>query len=650
MTVTTKTRIMKAVLTLLMFVSGMFGQGNLPEFSIYAQAASTPYDESSVMDDLTSSGSFNLNDYPYDSTGTPQIINFVEYCYSFRKNLQHNYGLYVYVYNPTNLDVDTESFSNKIQMAVSYDNAGNPTSYEKFRLRFLSKSTGESKNLFYKFRVVEREIKGTYFADRVKTSERRYDVSGIELITRGASNAIEYNVGGIYKFTGFASGYGPDIEAESTLTSTVENLETLSLEVKHANFRTNVSSLGVDHYNEVNTAYFAVPERIYDQYGYLQKIRAEWWEYKTKMITVTSNEEFYNQLLEYVGVYVGEYDSDVPVNIYSGYKAQSSPGLAMHYYDWTYNVDLETKYNVFGSPSSISHCDNVSKIMPYAFYAPAVDVDEVFDFLYTDPVAGEVASTVLKEWMYSYENSLGNGYIDCNGRRISVDLFEEFVDEGRTMGYNDKTIDLSDTFDLNSYDSNHTWWDKLWDYGFSWPKTNGDYEDVSPIYELKESDLTGSETKIAQRLLVNENNVADLKAYYKAQREQGNRVVLFRFANTDYYSAPAYTSAGSNMLKCDTYVAQQTVFLDFDIIELTFNKNGVYHVIPAVSSPIDVVNDITPPKEEFQWWKIAVAILLLVLLIVALYPVMPYVVQGVGWIFGLPVKIIKGIIKATKDK
>ena len=171
MTVTTKTRIMKAVLALLMFVSGMFGQGNLPEFSIYAQAASIPYDESSVMDDLTSSGSFNLNDYPYDSTGTPQIINFVEYCYSFRKNLQHNYGLYVYVYNPTNLDVDTESFSNKIQIAVSYDNAGNPTSYEKFRLRFLSKSTGESKNLFYKFKVVEREIKGTLKRERICISK-----------------------------------------------------------------------------------------------------------------------------------------------------------------------------------------------------------------------------------------------------------------------------------------------------------------------------------------------------------------------------------------------------------------------------------------------------------------------------------------------
>lgn len=34
------------------------------------------------------------------------------------------------------------------------------------------------------------------------------------------------------------------------------------------------------------------------------------------------------------------------------------------------------------------------------------------------------------------------------------------------MGHNDKTIDLADTFNLMSYDSNHSWWDKLWDYGF----------------------------------------------------------------------------------------------------------------------------------------------------------------------------------------
>ena len=134
--------------------------------------------------------------------------------------------------------------------------------------------------------------------------------------------------------------------------------------------------------------------------------------------------------------------------------------------------------------------------MPYAFYSPAVDVDSIFKFLYSDPIAGSVDSTQVAEWIYSYSNNLGNGYIDCNGRKISKDLFETYVDSGRTMGYNDKTIDLGDTFDLNSYDSTHNWWNKFWDYGFSWPDTSEQYKDVAPIYELKESDFPANKRKL----------------------------------------------------------------------------------------------------------------------------------------------------------
>ena len=148
--------------------------------------------------------------------------------------------------------------------------------------------------------------------------------------------------------------------------------------------------------------------------------------------------------------------------------------------------------------NDVYHCKNKSGILPLVFYAPNADsIGDIFSFLYSSPVAGDVQSSIVKEYIYSYTNELGNGYIDCNGRSISVDLFESFVDEGRTIGYNDRTIDLEDTFDLNSYDSNHSWWDKLWDYGFSWPKTNGDYADVQPIYEVKESDLTGEDKDIS---------------------------------------------------------------------------------------------------------------------------------------------------------
>ncbi len=623
----------------------------------FAAESEVSFDDTNVLDDLKSSSvngkAFDITKYPFDESKEIQIISFIEYCYSFRANERGNYGLYIYVYNPKALNLSENSKSNKIQMAVAYDENGVPTRYEKFNLEFCSKvESGDYKNLFYKFKIVDRAINGKTFAERVNSIARKYDVSGVELLTYGKKNATEYGVGGSYVFTGYAQGYGPDANAKSTLACTVENLETLELEVHHTHFRSNVSSLGADHYNEVNTVYFSVPERVYEQYGYLQKIRAEWWEYKTKMAAVTSNKDFYNQLLKYVGTDVGEYNKNVPVWLYSGYSGQASGQIGsptIHNFDWVYNKDMSTKYTAFGTVSEINYYDKMSTILPYAFYSPAVDVDSVLSFLYSDPIAGDVESSVVQEYIYNYKNNIGNGYIDCNGREISKDLFESYVDEGRTMGYNDKTIDLSDTFDLNSYDSNHSWWDKLWDYGFSWPATDGDYKNVAPIYELQASDLTGSDSAIASKLLVNSSDVSHLKSFYNKEVAAGNRVVLFRFANTDYYCAPAFTPNTTNINSTDTYVAQQTVFLDFDIIELTFNKDGVYHVIPVVSSPSDIINGFTQPPAKFEWWKIALALLCLVFLIVIFYPAIPYVIKFIIWLVSLPVKGIKALSRAIKE-
>ncbi len=623
----------------------------------YAAENTASFDSTNVLDDLLSSTvdgkSFDLKAYPYNELGSLQVINFVEYCYSYKRNMQTNYGLYLYVYNPQGLNLSTNSKQNKVQMAVAYNSTGEVARYEKFNLEFCSRAEESNyKNLFYKFKVVDKRVDGKTFIERVNSNERRYDISGLELLTYGQQNATEYGVGGTYKFTGYVKGYGPDATAKSTLSCVVENLETLALEVHPTNYRTNLSNLGKDHYNEVNSVYFSVPERVYNTYGFLQKIRAEWWEYKTKMAAVTSNRDFYNQMMQYVGKDVGDHDGSVPVYLYSGYAGQAGGAIGaptIHNYYWTYNVDLSTRYTKLGTVSEIHNCGNVASILPYAFYSPVVGIDSVFDFLYSDPIAGDVESTQVAEWIYNYKNNLGHGYIDCNGREISADLFEDAVDSGRTRGYNDKTIDLSDTFNLNSYDSNHSWWDKLWDYGFSWPQTNGDYSNVSPIYEIQSNDLVGTNSAVSDKLLVNENDVTKLQAYYAAEKIKGNRVVLFRFAQTDYYSAPAFTPHTENLNNTDTYVAQETVFFDFDIIELTFNKDGVYHVIPVVASPIDVINGFTAPAVELEWWKILLGIILLIILLVLLAPIMPYIIRALIWVISLPFKFVKWIIKSAKE-
>ncbi len=649
-----KARKLNLAVTVLV-VASIVVMAMLAIFPNTAYASEISFDDTPVLDDLRSSTvngkPFSILAYPYNEFGSVKIINFVELGYSYRINARTNFGLYVYVYNPQNLSI-VSSEQNKIQIGISNDEDN--VTYTKYTLKFCNKSEGNYKNLFYKFKVVDKKVDGKKIADKVSTNERRYYVSGIELLTYGNHNATEYGVGGKYKFTGYAEGLGPDTESKSTLDCTVEELETLKLQVHHVNFRTNVSSLGKSHYNEVNSVYFALPERVFDEYGTLQKIHAEWWEYKTKMAAITSNKEYYNQLLNYVRTYVGEHDGNVPVWLYSDYtgSAGTFPGAPSdHHYGWSFNKWLGTQKNSLGLVQAWYSSSKVSEILPYAFYSPAVDIDSVFSFLYSKPAAGSVEGNVVQDWIYNYKNDLGNGYIDCNGRKISKDLFEDAVDDGRTMGYNNVNVDLEDTFDLSSYDSNHSWWDKLMDYGFSWPKTNGDYTDIAPIYVLQEDDLNGNNETVAERLLVDKDKVGELKTFYAKEKLKGNKVVLFRFAQTDYYSAPAFNNAHSGSITdTHTYVAQQTVFLDFDILDLTFYKEGEYRVIPAVNSPTDIVNGFTPPPATLDWWKIALGILLLVLLIAMLWPFLPLIAHGIVWLLALPFKAIKKACSKHRER
>lgn len=638
----------------------------------YAATEETNFDNTNVLSDLQSSTvngkPFDISAYPFDENKDIQVINFVEYCYSYKKNLQGNYGLYVYVYNPKGLNLSTSSKNNKIQMAVKYDSEGNPIDYVKFNLEFCSKSDkGDYKNLFYKFKVTDKAVNGTTFYERVSSNARRYDVSGVELMTYGHTSATEYFVGGTYTFTGYAEGYGPDLKAKSTLASTVQYLESVTLEVKHTFYRTTTSVKGAGYQNQLDTVYFAVPKRFFDTYGKLQRIKAEWYEYKTNDIVVTSNSDFYNKASPYIGVQTGpidqygmtEYNSDI---YYSLGQNAGDYGGGMNAAQWGWNlgngylhVPCATLYYLF----------LVNDIKAYDPYADIVK-------------NGGVTSNALYEYILGYNKTHDKGYLPIKDGMISADLFADDIDDYRKLdteygkiqqGYSyydfDADVDLQK---LSSWsEGNPSFWDNWVNWGL-WNAMFGkipqeESRTVSPIYTLKESDLQGSDREIADRLLINSNDVSDLKKYYRdavtvsGKDDEEKVVVLFRFATTDYYSAEVdIVELNKGFLWSDkmtggqAYRAWESVFFDFDIIQLTFNRDGVYTVIPVVSSPIDIVDAITPPVQfdEPNLWKLILAIILLVILLILCLPILPYIIKFIVWLVLLPFKAIGAVVKAFK--
>ena len=614
----------------------------------FAAGTELSFDQTDVLDDLTSSTdggqAFDLKDYPYDESKQVQIINFVEYCYSYKANMRGNYGLYVYIYNPQGLNFSTTSKSNKIQMAVKYDADGNPSDYAKFDLRFLSKSEGNYKNLFYKFKVVDKAIDGKTFAQRVNSNERRYDVSGVELMTYGANNATDYPVNGTYIFTGYAAGYGPDANAKSTLTSKVEYLETVSLDVKHTFYRTQTSSKGAGYQNQLDTVYFAVPQRFFDTYGKLQRIKAEWYEYKTNDIVVTSHQDFYDKAYPYLGIQTGEFDQFGMTKYnkdiyYSLGQNAGDAGGGMNMAKWGWN--LGSGFLHVPAPA-LYYLFKVGNIEEYDPYADIVSI-------------GGVESNTLYEYIKSYDKSFNKGTLPIKEGTISADLFADDIDDYRKLdteygkirnGYSyydfDADVDLQK---LTSWqEGNPSFWDNwvnwgLWDAMFG-KIPEEESRTVSPIYTLKDGDLSGTDAEIAERLLINANDVDALKTYHTAAKNDDCVTVLFRFAASDYYSAAVdIMELGKGFLGADKYTkgqayrAYESVFLDFDIIQLTFNKDGVYKVIPAVSSPIDVVNAITPPvqmPDGTPWWVKLLSVLLVILLLVLIVKLLTFIFKKIS--------------------
>ena len=76
-----------------------------------AEEKKYPFDQIHVEKDLESIEGFNFINYPYDPTGfrSPQIFNVVEWAYSYRANMQDDYALYIYFYNPQALNIDATS-------------------------------------------------------------------------------------------------------------------------------------------------------------------------------------------------------------------------------------------------------------------------------------------------------------------------------------------------------------------------------------------------------------------------------------------------------------------------------------------------------------------------------------------------------------
>lgn len=591
----------------------------------YAGDNDLKFDNTSIFDDLYGSkddngNEFDLSNYPIDKDGELQFFSFVEYGYSYYANYEKNYALYLYLYNPQQLNFQTYLDSNVVRMGVSYATKDDNiviSEYEDFNIVCVSRTTGDYSNLFYKFKVLDPNKKILSMAQAYEKENgcRRYDIAGVYLKTDKSDVTLDKNIGRTYKCSGYMATYGKDASNPSTFVCNVEKLETLDLKVYQTSYLTGVSSAGAYHHNNVSSVYFAIPQRVLDKYGSLWEIYAQWYECKTAPILVTSNVDFYYKALNnnhYETVDNSEggtsllYDKSVDYLLWYGRHSDSVAGSSnILHYDWAYNL---RPFSMTSGDMFIQRFANsYSNVLPFVFYSPSYTESGAFNVINKQTVAGDVKSSQIRDYIQNYKSS---NYVDWHtSRNLASELFVNAIDSARAekgikVGLNKVRTNLGNTFDLKSWNSEYgSWWDKLTQYGWSYPKNevlDEQHTNVKPFEEITKDALNS--VTLASDLLINENDVDSFKTFCNSSYDNDSAVpYLFRFAVSDYMSRPITRNPGRldvDQDVVDSYIAQETVFFDFNIITMTFKGKEDYYTLAVMHTPVDVIAGVEPPPVE----------------------------------------------------
>ena len=624
---------------------------SVPAVPVFAETENE-YDYTKVEDDLND---VDLSLYPIDAAGNPAIASFVEYCYTPNVWKNGNYALYLYVYNPSQKEFSLRAGAHQINIATKYGDDGKPAEYKLLSLKLCGHTTEKYDKLIYKFRVEHvEEIYANAKAYEEKYGYRRYDVSNLLLYELGASAAEKSTVGKEYRYTGYAKGYSEESATKSTLECEWKKAEVYEANVSHTNYR--MESEYKDHTrHEVNTVYFSVPDEYITDYGNLQGIRAQWYEYVTSPIFVTEDAGAYAALSDYVGVNIGEKNEALKWSVLWHEKTTTPPLSAFFR---TYN---NQGYGLNGP--AISSGATYTPEISWLFSTNGIDHSEY-----------QLSRYQVETWARSYASAYGKE-ADILGR-YSSELFAESIDTERIKllenpeakrGLIVRDFDANDEFNLLSYDDTHSGWEAFVDYICGKKVIFGDGVKYSPIEEITPEKFTGNKAADCKNLLLNEDDYDEFSAAFTASQEAGEHLFVFRFAQTDYYSSPAYFDSleNSSFTNEDGYVAQQTVFLDFTMIHLKFVKDETETIIPVAMNPIDLWNAVDPPIDTQEDWlsllkKIGMAILgiiglifvawLLTLFFPIVWTVIKTIFKALWWIISAPFKAIGNAIDNKKKK
>lgn len=571
------------VLTLLTFA--------VPTFA--AESTGVDITKSSVEDDLKLWRENYDDEFPINPNDTDiYLLHMQEYGYSSNGKTD-KYALYFYIYNPSQKIVSRSDY-NKIQLASVWKDYV-PVKYSKYSLSIVNASEDER---FVKLKLDAASYKSNNFFIQNSDRSRSYTVSGIELRSEynelNSSNTGDYTVGYTFTFSGYSTS--------NNLSCKRSDFTVIELNVHQTSYLTGDSGRATDklengfYSNQVNSVYFSIPQKYENTFGNLYSIDYEYYQYRTAPIILVDNQNDFNNL----DIYLNQNLSQMSKFNYKFYdKLYEDPyvgQIQFGYYWGTKKTTLIPGTYVYNKYPEIGTYQD--------YYTVLLKCSNV-----SDRTKVLISSYELQQYFGQYGVKMGGNemvnrsgkYIGSNnywGDLFDLDFFgqnyfrrEVFIDDNFSLP------SLADTLPdgVNGFFSN---WKKYgWDVAWNTDEYDNTLENIKYIEKVTKGNIPSSDSDAAQKFLVHESDISEFREFTEEANDNNETVYLLRYAASDDYY---FLSLKGEGLEGNIAMCQETIYLDFDIITLSFKNNkGSITVIPVVSAPTDGftgIENITPPS------------------------------------------------------
>ena len=573
---------------------------------------------------------FSVERYPYienadDGMGRPkmELISFYEYGYSEldpSAARYEDYSLFLYLYNPGNIELQVKDNRFKITFAVGEGSKD----WRTYPLYYCSAAGDDQGHefLYYKFRVgISAEDLRALMGD---AKERVYELSEFELVLyEGDLNATAFPVGGQYVYTGTMAGYGA-----GDFACRVKERLTITLDCHSVVYRTDKNAANDGIKNQLDSVYFTVPNEILREYGKLYGAKFEYYEYSSGYVAGFKNDAGYNMFKPQEGVTVG-YNSDLKT-LAAGFTrltGNGNPGSQNDVYaDWAYNIDRS-----YYDWSLNGYADMLTYVFKYD--------------------SGAAYDQILKTGVETHFSEQWRRYNQGHSSALIQKLFPGNKSDHYVCRelFNDGQHD----YHINSFNGN--WFQAMFDLDSGYTE-----QTLKPIEEVTLSSFDD----IEKNLFVGSSYSGEMWDAFSAARFSDQTVYLLRFAESEYFALEFDATSSIISKDYEGMVAKENIYMDFDVLSLTFSKDGQETVIPVVSSPINVIGGIETPSGPAgsifsfedgmpQWLKIVLivlAVIVVLLLLPVLWPVLKVILQALLWLLLLPFRGIAALIRKIQDR